>query len=76
MTFGQPWWFWGLSLLPVLLVLFLRNERRREKLLRQLVAARLQDRLAGTVESYQSSRGRSTGREPRPRAATPISKKR
>lgn len=49
MTFGQPLWFWGLALLPVLLVFFLQNERRREKLLRQLVAARLQDRLAGTV---------------------------
>ena len=49
MTFGHPMWFWAMAFLPVLLVLFLHNERRRGKLLRQLVAARLQDRLAGTV---------------------------
>ncbi len=49
MSFGQPMWFWGLALLPLLLVLYARNESRRTKLLRQLVAARLLDRLAGTV---------------------------
>lgn len=49
MTFGQPLWFWAFALFPVFLALFLRNEWRREKLLRLLVAARLQDRLAGTV---------------------------
>ena len=49
MSFGQPMWFWGLALLPLLLVLYARNESRRTKLLRQLVAARLLERLAGTV---------------------------
>ena len=49
MSFGQPMWFWGFALLPLLLVLYARNESRRSKLLRQLVAARLFDRLAGTV---------------------------
>ena len=49
MTFGQPLWFWAFALFPVLLALFFQNEGRRVKLLRQLVAARLQDRLAGSV---------------------------
>jgi Ca-activated chloride channel family protein len=49
MTFGQPLWFWAFALFPVLLLFFAQNERRREKLLRLLVAARLQERLAGTV---------------------------
>lgn len=49
MSFGAPDWFWAMALLPVLLVFFLRNERRRGKLLGQLVAARLQERLAGSV---------------------------
>ncbi len=49
MTFAHPQWFWALALLPLLLVIFLNNEMRRAKLLRQLVAARLQDRLVGSV---------------------------
>jgi Ca-activated chloride channel family protein len=49
MSFGQPLWFWAFALFPLLLALFAQNERRREKLLRQLVAARLQERLAGSV---------------------------
>ncbi len=49
MSFGQPLWFWAFALFPVLLIFFIRNERRREKLLRLLVAARLQERLAGSV---------------------------
>jgi Ca-activated chloride channel family protein len=48
-NFGEPLWFWAFALLPVLIAIFAANERRREKLVRQLVAARLQDRLAGTV---------------------------
>jgi Ca-activated chloride channel homolog len=51
MSFGQPLWFMALALLPVLAALFFRNERRRGALLRQLVAARLQDRLAGSVSA-------------------------
>lgn len=49
MSFGQPLWFWGFAFLPLLIVLYARNESRRSKLLKQLVAARLLDRLAGTV---------------------------
>ncbi|HYR59174.1 MAG TPA: VWA domain-containing protein [Chthoniobacteraceae bacterium] len=49
MTFGQPLWFWAFALFPIALALFFRNEALRAKLLRQLVAARLADRLAGTV---------------------------
>ena len=49
MSFGQPLWFFAFALLPALAALFFRNERRRGALLRQLVAARLRDRLAGSV---------------------------
>ena len=42
MTFGQPLWFWAFALFPVLIALFFQNEGRRVKLLRLLVAARLQ----------------------------------
>ena len=49
MTFGQPLWFWALAIFPIFVAVFAQNERRREKLVRKLVAARLQDRLAGNV---------------------------
>ncbi len=49
MTFGQPLWFWAFALFPLLIAAFFHNESLRAKLLRRLVAARLQDRLAGTV---------------------------
>lgn len=49
MSFGQPLWFWAFASLPLFLLLFLRGEVRRGRLIRQLVAARLQDRLAGSV---------------------------
>jgi Ca-activated chloride channel family protein len=51
MTFALPLWFWALAVLPLLAVLFLRNERRRSVLLRRLVAARLLERLAGSVSA-------------------------
>ena len=51
MSFGQPLWFIALALLPALTALFFRNERQRSALLRQLVAARLQNRLAGSVSA-------------------------
>ena len=51
MSFGQPLWFIALALLPALAALFVRNERQRSALLRQLVAARLQNRLAGSVSA-------------------------
>ena len=57
MTFAQPLWLWLLAILPLLALLFLLNERRRALLLRQLVAARLADRLAGNL-----SVGRRRGR--------------
>jgi len=50
-SFGQPLWFIALALLPALAALFFRNERQRSALLRQLVAARLQNRLAGSVSA-------------------------
>ncbi len=49
MTFAQPLWFWSLALLPLLVIVFFRNERRRRVLLGKLIASRLHDRLAGTV---------------------------
>lgn len=49
LTFAQPQWFWALASLPLLAVLFLRNERLREKLLGQFVATRLVGQLAGGV---------------------------
>ena len=49
LTFGQPLWFCAFALFPVLIALVFINESRRAKLLRLLVAARLQDRLAGSV---------------------------
>jgi Ca-activated chloride channel family protein len=51
MTFGQPLWFWGFALFPVLIALFFRNERARSVTLKKLIAARLIDRLAGSVSS-------------------------
>ena len=49
MTFAQPLWLWSLALLPLLGALFFQNERKRRGLVTKLVAARLLDRLAGTV---------------------------
>ena len=49
MTFAQPIWFWSLALLPLLVIVFFQNERRRRILLGKLIATRLHDRLAGTV---------------------------
>ena len=49
MSFGQPLWFWAFALLPLLLATFFHNEGQRRKQLRKLVAARLVDRLAGSV---------------------------
>ncbi len=49
MTFAQPLWLWLFALLPLLVALFFQNERKRRGLVTKLVAARLLDRLAGTV---------------------------
>src|SRR5437588_11503053 len=49
MTFGAPEWLWGLLLVPLLVALFLRAERRGLRLLQEFVSARLLPQLAGTV---------------------------
>src|SRR5216110_2255263 len=49
MSFGAPEWFWGLLLIPLLVALFVRAERRGLRRLREFVSARLLPQLAGTV---------------------------
>ena len=49
MTFGAPQWLWGLFLIPLLIALFIRSERRGLKRLQEFVSARLLPQLAGTV---------------------------
>jgi len=49
MTFGAPQWLWGLFLIPLLIALFIRSERRGLKRLQEFVSARLLRQLAGTV---------------------------
>ena len=49
MTFGVPQWIWGLLLIPLLIALFVRSERRGLKRLQEFVSARLLPQLAGTV---------------------------
>src|SRR5436190_316624 len=49
MTFGVPQWLWGLFLIPLLIALFIRSERRGLKRLQEFVSARLLPQLAGTV---------------------------
>jgi Ca-activated chloride channel family protein len=53
MTFAQPCWFWALGLLPLLLALFYRNERVRQKLIEEFVAPRLAKSLAGTASIFK-----------------------
>jgi Ca-activated chloride channel family protein len=49
MTFGAPQWFWAFAVLPVLVALYLRAERRRRITLREFVSPRLLPELAGNV---------------------------
>ena len=49
MTFGAAEWLWGLFLIPILIVLFIRAERRGLKRLHEFVSARLLPQLAATV---------------------------
>jgi len=49
MTFGASQWLWGLFLIPLLIALFIRSERRGLKRLQEFVSARLLPQLAGTV---------------------------
>jgi len=51
MSFGAPEWFFAFLLLPVLGGLFVRNEMRREALLKKLVAARLFGSLVATASA-------------------------
>jgi Ca-activated chloride channel family protein len=49
MSLGAPQWLWGLLVIPVLIALFIRSERRGLKRLQEFVSARLLPQLAGTV---------------------------
>ena len=49
MTFGAPEWLWGLLLIPLLIALFMRAERRGYRRLQEFVSTRLLPQLAGTV---------------------------
>jgi Ca-activated chloride channel family protein len=49
MTFGVPQWLWGLLVIPLLIALFVRSERRGLKRLQEFVSTRLLPQLAGTV---------------------------
>ena len=49
MSFGAPEWLWGLLLIPLLIALFVRAERRGLRRLQEFVSARLLPQLAGTV---------------------------
>jgi Ca-activated chloride channel family protein len=50
MTFGAPHWFWALLVLPFLVALFIRGERRAVLRLREFVSERLLPTLARTVD--------------------------
>jgi Ca-activated chloride channel family protein len=49
MTFGEPGFLWCLLVLPLLVALIVRNDRRRQKRLQQLVAARLLPQLTDPI---------------------------
>ena len=53
MTFGAPEWFWALLALPVLLLLFVRAERRGAQRLRDFVSPRLLPQLADRVDHFR-----------------------
>jgi len=50
MNFGAPGWFWGLLLVPLLVALFARAERRAAARLREFVSERLLPTLARTLD--------------------------
>ncbi|MGN6716964.1 MAG: vWA domain-containing protein, partial [Candidatus Binatia bacterium] len=50
MSFGAPQWFWALAILPLLVGLYIRAERRSALQLREFVAPRLLPQLAGNVD--------------------------
>jgi Ca-activated chloride channel family protein len=49
MTFGEPGFLWCLLVLPLLAALIVRNDRRRQKRLQQLVAGRLLPQLTDPI---------------------------
>jgi Ca-activated chloride channel family protein len=53
MSFGAPEWFWGLLVIPVLIALFVRAEKRGAERLREFVSPRLLPQLAGTVDRFR-----------------------
>jgi len=55
MTFGAPQWFWALLMIPFLVVLFVRAERRATLRLREFVSERLLPNLARTVDRPRRS---------------------
>src|SRR5437764_798797 len=50
MNFGAPQWFWALAVLPLLIGLYIRAERRSALQLREFVSLRLLSQLAGNVD--------------------------
>src|SRR6184192_4844902 len=50
MNFGAPTWLWALSILPLLVLLYARAERRSAIKLREFVSPRLLPELAGNVD--------------------------
>src|SRR6184192_2022534 len=50
MNFGAPTWLWALSILPLLVLLYARAERRSAIKLREFVSPRLLPQLAGNVD--------------------------
>ena len=50
MSFGATQWFWALAVLPFLVGLYIRAERRSALQLREFVAPRLLPQLAGNVD--------------------------
>src|SRR5215475_15179232 len=50
MSFGSPQWFWALAVLPLLIGLYIRAERRSALQLREFVSPRLLPQLAGNVD--------------------------
>jgi len=50
MNFGAPQWFWALAVLPLLIGLYIRAERRSALQLREFVSPRLLSQLAGNVD--------------------------
>jgi len=55
MTFAAPQWFWGLALLPVLVLLFVNAERKTARRLTEFVAPRLLPQLTSSVHRFRRS---------------------